>query len=297
MKILLIGSSGMLGQALRAEMRSRGAEVVGLDRAGAEISADICKDDDLAQAIRDTAPAAVINCAAIVDLGLCESDPLLAYQINARAVGVMAEKCHASDIPFVHVSTDHYFSGDGDRLHREDAQVIFLNEYARTKFAGEGFALAFPDSLVLRTNIVGFRGHGKPTFAEWAFDAVERDAPMVLFEDSYVSCIDVGSFSTAIADLLAKRAAGLYNLANREVFSKKDFIEAIASRLGRRLSKAETGSVASLGVRRADSCGLDVSRAESILGRPLPGLAEVVDRLARRRVAGQNGISGDTEGP
>ncbi len=56
------------------------------------------------------------------------------------------------------ISTDHYFCGQGDLKHDESAPVTLLNEYARTKYAGEAFALTNPEACVIRTNVVGFRG-------------------------------------------------------------------------------------------------------------------------------------------
>ena len=148
---------------------------------------------------------------------------------------------------------------------------------------GEAFALSWEKSLVLRTNIIGFRGHGSPTFAEWAFNAVENNQEMTLFEDAYVSCIDTQSFSEALFDLVEHDAFGLANVANHEVFSKKDLIEKIAEHMGQVLSRARSGSVRELNVLRADSCGLDVDKVEKILGRTLPTLDDVVAKLARIR--------------
>ena len=76
----------------------------------------------------------------------------------------------------MYVSTDHYWQGDGRLLHAEDAPIQLVNEYARSKHAGERFALSGSGpSLALRTNIVGVRGwKGRPTFAEWAVGAIRR---------------------------------------------------------------------------------------------------------------------------
>jgi dTDP-4-dehydrorhamnose reductase len=282
-KMLITGSNGMLGEALTSECASRGHDVIGLDLSDADVLVDLTDDAALSAAFNEVRPDVVINCAAIVDVALCDSDPLSAWKLNARAVGVLAEQCRRYNAQLVQVSTDHYFSGDGPELHDEKAPVSFLNEYARTKFAGEGFALSGERSLVLRTNIIGFRGHGKPTFAEWAFDAVENDRTMTLFEDSFVSCIDTASFSEALLDLTEKNAHGLFNVANHEVFSKQALIEEIAQVCGKLLTRASVGSVKQLGVRRADSCGLDVSRAEEVLGYRLPSLGKAVMRLGKRR--------------
>ncbi len=271
----------MLGRKLSAVARERSLSVTGLDIEGSDLAVNLTDDAALMAALQHVHVDVLVNCAAIVDVGLCERDPLLAWRLNARCVGVMAEYCRSKGIKFVHISTEHYFAGDGARKHDENAPVTFFNEYARSKFAGEAFAAMCPDALVLRTNIVGFRGHGKTTFAEWAFDAVMSDAEMTLFDDAYVSSIDVGHFSHALLDLVATGQSGVFNVASSEVFSKQDFILAIARHLGVELTNVRTGSVRSLPVKRPDSCGLEVGKAEAALGYKLPGLDGVADQLVK----------------
>lgn len=158
--------------------------------------------------------------------------------------------------------------------------MTLVNEYACTKLAAEALALTAPGALVLRTSLLGLRGWQQLTFAEWALDVVLYDKPADLFEDAYTSSIDVGTFARAAFDLLDRGAAGLYNLASRDVYSKAEFVRELACRLGRQLTAARPASVTALATRRADSLGLDVGRAETLLGYRLPAMAEVVAALA-----------------
>jgi len=281
----------MLGQALCREAKARGYRTIGIARAGADINLDITEDEKLMDAVATTGPDIVINTVAQINLGECEHNPARSYLLNARPASLLTELCRRENLYYIHISTDHYYTRDGDRKHNEDHPVQLLNEYARTKYAGERFALANPDALVLRTNIVGFREgpHSRQTFAEWVMKAVEENAPMTLFADYYTSSISVSQFSRALFDLTAKYPRGLLNLASREVVSKKQFIEAIAQRLGRTLRQARVGTIAeALGPRRAESLGLDVTRAETILDYSLPNVREVVESLVSERIAGES---------
>lgn len=270
----------MLGQALLAEAGRRGLRMAGAARSGVDHVCDLADPAQVSGLISALRPKLVINAAALTDLNGCEADPGLAYRINARAVSILAEACRDAGSRLLHVSTDHFFSGDGDKPHDEVAPVRLVNEYARSKFAGEAFALALAGALVLRTNITGFRGwEGKPTFAEWLIGAIERDEAMTLFEDFWTSTMDATSFARAALDLAAAGAAGLINVASRSIANKRMFAEALARQLGRTLTRSKAGSVAALPVRRAESAGLDVKIAEAILGRPLPDLDEVVAAL------------------
>jgi len=270
----------MLGQQLLRELRMRGHLVDGVSRQGPDYEVDFSKPGLAAALVRQLAPDTVWNAAAIVNLSACERDPGIAYAVNARAVAEMMQECRATGARLVQVSTDHYFCGDGKSLHDEAAPVQLVNEYARTKFAGEAFAITYSESLVLRTNITGFRGRSdEPTFAEWVFDVVTRDLPVTLFDDMYTSTLDTRSFCKVACDLLDKGARGIINLASSEVSTKKVFIEAVAASLGCSLSRASVGSVHTLTPPRANSLGLDVSRAEALLGYCLPDLATVIENL------------------
>jgi dTDP-4-dehydrorhamnose reductase len=151
-----------------------------------------------------------------------------------------------------------------------------------TKYAGEQLVLAHPRGLVVRTNVTGFRGSaGNPTFIEWTLASLREGKPVPLFDDYHCSTIDAGSLAAATLDLAERGARGVFNVACRDVVSKRQFALAFAKRLSLPSDNLGTGSVRSLAVRRAESTGLDVTKAESVLGRPLASFDQVIDTLAR----------------
>jgi dTDP-4-dehydrorhamnose reductase len=280
MAILLFGATGMLGRAIAAEAWRRGQGVVGAARGGPDRALDLVDTDATAALVAAVRPDLVINAAALVDLDACERDPGRAYAVNARSVAVMAGACRAQDVPFVQISTDHFFTGDGDRRHAETDPVTLVNEYARTKFAGEAFARLAPRALVVRTNVTGMRGGpGRAGFAEWAFEALVRRAPLRLFDDYHGSTIDTVAFARALFDLVAGGTTGVVNLAARTVASKARFVRGLARELGIVLDWDERASVRGLATRRAESTGLDVGKAERLLGYALPDTDTVCRNL------------------
>ena len=185
----------------------------------------------------------------------------------------------------LHISTDQLYIDGADTAHDETAPVSLVNEYARTKYAGEALALTVPQALVLRTSIVGIRGWSRPTFAEWAIGVVERDEAANLFSDAYTSSIDVTAFCDAALDLLQIGTRGLYNLAAREVYSKEAFVREVAAQLGKPLTHAVAGSVKTMRTHRANCLGLSVQRAQDRLGYALPTLKDVVTSVLEQRRA------------
>ena len=280
-EILLLGSTGLLGQAIAREARLRGERLLGVARSGADFNLDIRKDEELARLIETTRPDIVINTCAIVNHALCEDDLKAAYEINSRPNAILAQLARQYGFYLVYISTDGYYSGDLNSTHAPTDPVLLLNEYARTKYAGECFALTAPQSLVLRTNIVGFRGRdGQPTFVEWAIQTLKEHKTMTLFDDYFTSSITVTQFAKALFDLLPHEPTGIFNLASSEVSSKAQFITQLAKALDLDLGQARVGSVKSLtSSQRADSLGLNVSQTEALLGYALPGLAEVISQI------------------
>lgn len=277
--LLVIGATGLFGQAFLAEARRRGLAATGAARRGADIAMDIGDERSVAAAMETVRPALVVNTAAMIDIGQCEENPGEARRINAEAAGRVAEIASAAGARVAHISTDHFYTGDGDRPHREEEPVVLLNAYARTKREGEERVLDTDGALVVRTNILGFRGWPQPTFVEWALATIREDRPATLFEDSFISALDVGAAARCVLDLSDTGATGIVNVGCREVYSKKRLVERLADAVGRKLTRARAGSVGALAVRRAESLGLDVNRAERLLGRSMPNLDEVLEAI------------------
>lgn len=290
--VLILGCTGLLGQALMKEGRARGLPLLGAARTGGDFTGDLADAEHLAAVLDAAAPGIVINAAALVDLGLAERDPAAAWRINARLPALLAEQSRARGFRLVQVSTDHYYTGDGAALHDEDAPILLLNEYARSKHAGECLALSAPGALILRTNIVGFRGQrDRPTFMEWLAAGLAAGEPLTLFRDYFTSSIDVASFAAALFDLLPKSPVGVLNLASSEVSSKEAFARAFAAEAGFSDQACRSGAVRGLaGPRRAESLGLDVARAERLLGYRLPGLAQVIGNLVKQHEEWRNAL-------
>jgi dTDP-4-dehydrorhamnose reductase len=280
-RILVLGATGLVGKAMVAEAETRGHSVVAAARRHAPLILDATDDEALRRVVLATRPHVVVNCISFGSIEDCAADPSGAYRVNARINGCLAELCREVDATLVAISTDHYFTGDGEAKHDEAAEVRLVNDYAMTKYAGEHLALANPRSLVIRTNVIGLRGSPEATFVEWVLGSLKSGRQIILFDDYYCSSIDVGSLAAGTLDLAEFGTRGILNVACRDVASKRRFVLALADRLSYPVDAFDTASVRSLRVARAESAGLDVSRAERALGRPLPSFDQVVDTIAR----------------
>lgn len=278
-KVFILGSQGMLGRSLvKTLSRETSISVVTAARYGGDYNFDFMDDKKLCECIESVNPDVIINAAAIVSLQQCENEFSMAYAVNTKLPGRLAEICHGLGCYFIHISTDHYYCHDRDKKHLENDQITLKNEYARTKYLGEQLVVLYPHSLIVRTNIVGYRNTPlKPTFLEWCIQAFNRDEEMTLFDDFYTSSIYTDQLCIVLKDLLQIRPEGIVNIASSTVSNKEDFIIALAKKLKGKEPRYKIGKVNQLlGVPRADSLGLDVSKIEDLVGYRMPDLEKVI---------------------
>jgi dTDP-4-dehydrorhamnose reductase len=279
--VIVLGHTGLLGQALIRVAMLRGFRTLGISRRTVP-GLHLARQNDLGPWLDPLAPALVINAAAQADLDANEADPAAAQELHAGLPALLADWGRRRGTPWVQVSTDHYWRHRENHLHDEEAIVRPPNVFARSRRAGEERALVDPGCLVVRTHVAGFRGRaGQPTFVEQALASLAGGEPFDAYTGVWASCIEVHQFARALFDLVEIGATGLVHLAARESLSQADFIEALAhaaghdARLLRRLSRPAASDPPC-----ANAMGLDVARAESLLGRLLPRADEVIAAIA-----------------
>lgn len=131
MKILVIGSNGMLGHAMMDAWFDH--EVLGLNLP----NFDLTKALQVRHTIATLQPDVVINCAAYTNVDQCETEEALADLINGTGVGYLAKACDAQKVTLVHISTDYVFPGRNRLGYDEQAEPNPVSAYGRTKFHGE----------------------------------------------------------------------------------------------------------------------------------------------------------------
>ena len=279
--VMVFGSTGMLGSELYKEGQTRTLQIIGVSRQGHEEQADLLDEKSVSNLIFKYNPDVIINSAALISHSYCEENPNLAYAINAKAVETIAKAADFSGSKLIQISTDNYYSGDGSRLHSEDEPVKILSEYAKTKYAGENYALMCKNSIVIRTNITGFRPNGGITsFIEWIVQSLKSGDQVNLFNDYYASTIATRQAAKIIFDITTSQYVGRLNLGCREVVSKKVFVETFAKKVSLPLENTVGVSVHDVLKARSESIGLDVTRIENLLGYKMPNLSQVVNVLA-----------------
>ena len=148
MRIAVTGRFGQIAQSLVERGPNSNMEVLTLARP----AIDLARPSDLTDVLGALRPQAVVSAAAYTAVDLAESEPALAYQINANGAEALARAAARLQIPIVHLSTDYVFDGTLDRPYCEEDAPRPINVYGSSKLRGEQLvAAANSNHAILRT--------------------------------------------------------------------------------------------------------------------------------------------------
>jgi dTDP-4-dehydrorhamnose reductase len=154
-RILLTGATGQVGGELVETLKPLG-EVV----APARTEMDLANAASVRQTIRSVRPRWIVNPGAYTAVDKAESEPELAYAINAEAVRVIGQEAEAIGAGVIHFSTDYVFDGSRSAPYSETDATGPVSVYGASKLAGE---MVLTESgvghLIFRTSwVYGARG-------------------------------------------------------------------------------------------------------------------------------------------
>ena len=226
MKLLLLGSNGQVGWELQRSMATLG-KLKAIDRN----ILDLIDLNGLRKLIRDYKPDVIVNAAAYTDVDKAESDEGNAFQVNSKAVDLLAQEAKALDAWLVHYSTDYVFDGEKMSPYTEEDKTNPLSVYGKTKLQGEeAIKKSKCKYLIFRTSWL-YGTHGKNFVKTIMKLARERDELRII-------CNQIGAPTSAelVADvtslclyritqnsLSSKEISGVYHLTSTGKASWHDF--------------------------------------------------------------------------
>ncbi len=222
--ILVFGQTGQVARELAYISQRNRVQIIQLGRNRVDLS----YPQSCFEAIAAHAPTAVINAAAYTAVDQAEQEEALAHTINADAPGAMARSCAMRNIPFLHISTDYVFDGNGTQAWRETDSVSPQNAYGRTKLAGEQqIAAAGGHAAILRTSWV-FSAHGT-NFVKTMLRLAKTRTDLTVVDDQ----IGCPTPARAIADTLlsmadrmsAGQGGGTYHFGGQPPVSWAEFAQ------------------------------------------------------------------------
>jgi dTDP-4-dehydrorhamnose reductase len=226
-KILLTGINGQVGHSLQAALKSSQfpAELIALDRG----QLDLANAEQIREIVRTTQPDLIINPAAYTGVDNAESEPDLAYRINAIAPGILAEEAARLNAKLIHFSTDYVYSGRKLEAYQENDATQPLSVYGQTKLAGEEAIRAVGVShFIFRTAWV-YGAYGKNFMKTILRLANERETLNVV-ADQIGTPTSSNTIAEAMIQILQQGdfdVSGVYHLVNSGQASWFEFALAI----------------------------------------------------------------------
>ncbi|RYY19992.1 MAG: dTDP-4-dehydrorhamnose reductase [Chitinophagaceae bacterium] len=225
-KILVTGANGQLGKSVAslASIYPQFAFTF-VNREQLSITNAVAVD----QVFGDVRPNFVINAAAYTAVDKAETDVEGATAVNSTAPGMLAAASKKAGARFIHVSTDYVFSGTSETPYTEDHPTDPVNQYGRSKLAGE--------LLVMKENASAIIIRTAWVYSEFGNNFVKtmmrlmKDRPQIgVVYDQVGAPTYAVDLAAAILDIIAKAAVnaetwvpGIYHYSNRGKISWYDF--------------------------------------------------------------------------
>ena len=227
MKILVTGVKGQLGQDVVNELTKRDIEAVGVDIEEMDITDPVSVD----RVIKETAPDAVIHCAAYTAVDAAEENEELCRKVNADGPQNIANVCKELDIKMIQISTDYVFGGEGTHFWKPEDACEPQSVYGRTKYQGE---LAVRNTLekyfIVRIAWV-FGVNGK-NFVKTMLNLAKTHDTIRVVNDQFGSPTYTYDLARLLADMVVTDKYGVYHATNEGICSWYEFACAIFQEAG-----------------------------------------------------------------
>ena len=199
---LITGAAGQLGTAL---LKLLGTNAVGTDLP----EVDVTEPGSVRAAVDRIDPQWIINCAAVVDVDLCQRKHDLAFKVNRYGVRNLA----MTGRKLLTISTDHVFTGfKGQKTpFLEGDNTSPANVYGESKLLGESEALdANPENIVIRTSWMFSSMKGMIPFF---WKSLSENGEVMAVCDQIACLTFAPDLAIAVIDIITSGGNGLYHVA------------------------------------------------------------------------------------
>jgi dTDP-4-dehydrorhamnose reductase len=291
MKIVLIGSGGRLGAAVRRQWQMDGEEVTGFDHA----TLDLADDGAVRAALEPLDFDVLVNCAAQTNVDRCETHPEEAMRLNASAVRTIAEICAAKGRRCIHISTDYVFDGANTSPYTEEDDARPISMYGESKRAGE-IALLQVSGEHLAVRVSWVFGPDRPSFIDGIVKRAREDERVDAIADKVAGPTYTCDAAHLLRPFLAeRRIGGLLHLCNTGECTWQEYGQhaidcAVAAGLpikGRTVAPLKMGEVKAFIARRPPYSVLSTGKLARLIGDTPRPWKVAVNEYVREHLARQ----------
>lgn len=178
MNILLTGSNGFVGSALKAHLRKSNIQVTDYDLPDCDIL------DSIHFRLKLNRVDMVIHMAAIADLYETAKDLDKNFDVNVKGTHLISKICAEENIPMIYISTCCVYGNSGHEVENEDETIPrTIEPYACSKVAGEYIVHGMQGLkyLILRIGTVFGENMRESLFNYIAFDKIINDKEITIY--------------------------------------------------------------------------------------------------------------------
>lgn len=272
MKLLLAGAAGQLGREFVRRLADGPHRLIAPEKK----AFDIGDETIVRQVVAKAQPDVLINCAAYNLVDAAEEEYETAQRINALGVRNLAAATHECGCLMVHYGTDYVFDGEKGAPYSEDDPTGPLNNYGRSKLAGEILLRETTDDFLLM-RVSWVFGHGVQNFLyklrQWAEGKNELSVTM--------DEISVPTYTTTIVEYtlraLEKGLRGLYHFTSSGYCSRYEVAKLLFGELKKEIRlKPVPASSFPTKARRPRFSAMDNSRFIRDIGYDIPNWQEEI---------------------
>ena len=227
-KILITGSTGLLGSYLSKYLKNQKFKITKFRRKGLSKLSNIhfCE-----KYFKKNNYDKIINLSAITNIDYCEKNKLIAKEVNytlikniCNVLKKLKRKTH-----IIQLSTDQFY--DSFKTNTENKKKC-VNYYAKTKLMAERVCLK-NNCTILRTNFVGKSlALGRASFSDWIYYSIKNKKFINLASDIMFSPLSIKTLSEIIVIIIKKPIKGLYNVGSIRGLSKLNFAKKFSKKVG-----------------------------------------------------------------
>ncbi|MBL0332006.1 MAG: SDR family oxidoreductase [Chlorobiota bacterium] len=229
MKVLIIGSEGLLGQkVVEILKRETNWTIVEVNSKGIfdngvleEFDTLSRKDWKLKISNFKEKPTIFINCAAKTNVDVCEDEKNITWKNNVDIVEIIVEICRKLDAKLIQISSDYIFNGkNGPYL--EESQPNPINYYGKSKLAAENICIKSGiDFAIIRTMwLYGFSKSGKKDFVCWVLESSKLNKQLKIVDDEFGTPTFIDDIAIGIMKIIEYNYNGIVNITGNKVFSR-----------------------------------------------------------------------------
>ena len=261
MKILVLGSTGMLGHVVSQYFFEKGCGVIKTTRKNDDpLYFDVEKNiNQLEKIIESTKPDVVINCIGILNQK-AEDNKTLAVIANSLLPHYIDQLSEKYSFKFIHISTDCVFSGNTGS-YTEDSFQDATSFYGRSKALGE---IDNNRSVTLRTSIVGpdINENGIGLF-NWF---MKQTGEVQGFTNVIWTGVTTIELAKQIEFAIKNDLKGLYNVVNGNVIDKYSLLQLFKEKFNKEIEIIPNGEqVSKKTLLPSQKCHFDIPSYEQMI--------------------------------